>query len=244
MLVVTVRFALLLVAVGTLGLLTSSQALGQQHVSGCVTTRENVSECGSGKGAFRLIDGTRSPNGELALAWRDLDSDPGETPDSDTVENHLVRLRDGKSLALVVGRYWEADAGRANHVYVHAAWSPNSSWLLVGDASKWTLEAIAAYPVDVAADSTKAVGLLRLVTAAATRELVKRKGKAASRYLLDIDGGAQLAISNDGVASIPVVFQVPKTDDAVGFLVRIKLTRVAVNQGPRAAVISVDHRKL
>ena len=99
----------------------------------CVANGQGKITCGSGPAALTVIDGTTSPSGKLAIAWR---SRTASVPDAENVENHLVRLADGKILSLVVGRIWSSGTARANHVTQTVAWSPDSRWLLVGDGGK------------------------------------------------------------------------------------------------------------
>src|ERR1044071_9288592 len=94
----------------------------------CVANGQGKITCGSGPDALTVIDDTTSPSGKLAIAWRSRTASSDDVPDTENVENHLVRLADGKILSLVVGRTWSTGTARANHVTQTVAWSPDSRW--------------------------------------------------------------------------------------------------------------------
>lgn len=213
-------------------------AMAQSKPAPCVATSAGAALCGSGGGALRVIDGTTSPSGTLAVAWGAPDHDPTEVPDGDSVENHLVRLADGRALTLTVGRFWQTDKQRANHVYQRVAWSPDSRWLVVADSSKWTLEAIAVYSISADHERARTLGLLRTISAAARKQLVALKGGArASRYVMDIADTRGMSVTNSGFISIPVAFNVPKSDDLIRLDVRLRAE--AQSDQVRVQVISI-----
>ena len=201
------------------------QAHAETRPGPCVPGTGDMIVCGGGAGAPIVLDDTTSPSGKLAIAWRDK-GESTEFPEPDNVENSLVRLADGKSLAVVVGRKWVNGKGRANHVYQTVAWSPDGRWLLVGDGGKWALEAMAVYAVDERAGMVKSLGLFRAVTAAATAGLKERMGapKAAS-YQLDIADAGKIVVASSGAVTIPMRFQVPKQDQDIDLLVRFNVSR-------------------
>lgn len=183
----------------------------------CAANAEGVTACGQGTDMMFVLDGTTSPSGKLAIAWRAK----AGTPDTETVENHLVRLEDGKDLALVVGRMWSNSTGMANHVTETVVWSPDSRWVLVGDSGKWALEALAIYAVDEASGAVEGLGLFRDLTQAAARVLNEQVGSAkAKSYLLDIASDKDMAVGDDGAVSLPMRFQVPKQDMDIDLLAR------------------------
>jgi hypothetical protein len=192
----------------------------------CVAAGQGKITCGSDPGALTVIDGTTSPSGKLAIAWGSRTASPDEVPDIDSVENHLVRLADGKILSLVVGRIWSTDTARANHVTQTVAWSPDSRWLLVGDGGKWALEALAVYAIDEGADAVKGLGLFRAISAAAARVLRERVGASkAKSYTLDIAGDPRIEIADTGAVSLPMLFQIPKQEGDIDLLVKFKASR-------------------
>jgi hypothetical protein len=192
----------------------------------CVAASQSRITCGSGPSALTVLEGTTSPSGKLAIAWRSPSGNPEEAPDIDSVENHLVRLEDGKSLAIVVGRSWSTGNARGNHIYQTVAWSPDSRWLLVGDGGKWALEAIAVYSIDEGAGAVKSLGVFRAISAAAARVLRERVGASKARsYTLDIAGDPKIEITNTGAVSLPMLFQIPKQEGDIDLLVRFKASR-------------------
>ena len=203
----------------------------------CLPTSQNRVTCGNGSGALMVLDGTTSPSGKLAIAWRSRSGGTEDVPDIDSVENHLVRLEDGKSLALVVGRSWNTDQAQGNHIYQTVAWSPDSRWLLVGDGGKWALEAIAIYSIDEGAGAARGLGLFRTISTAAARVLRERVGASkAGSYVLDISGDQRIEIANTGVVSIPMLFQIPKEEKDIDLLVRFK----ALRNGGRVTTSPID----
>ena len=197
--------------------------------------------CGSGPDALIVLEDTSSPDGKLAIGWRAKEEGPEGFPEAEDVENHIVRLTDGKELGLVVGRRWASSRGHANHIYLTAAWSPDGRWLLVGDGGKWALEAMAIYSVDQAAAASKGYGLFRAISAAAGRTLAARIGKTkAESYLLDIAGDQTITVANSGKVTIPMLFQIPKEDDrnidiAVSFKARrtggqVEISALSISQ--------------
>ena len=191
----------------------------------CVPTSGDSITCGSGLDALAVLDGTTSPSGKLAIAWRSRGGSAEEVPHIDSVENHLVRLEDGKSLGIVVGRSWNTGTAQANHIDQTVAWSPDSRWLLVGDGGKWALEAIAIYSIDEGAGAVKGLGLFRAISTAAARVLRGLVGASkAGSYTLDI-AGDQIEIDNAGTVSLPMLFQIPKKDKDVDLLVKFKAAR-------------------
>ena len=170
-----------------------------------------------------VLDGTTSPSGKLAIAWRSRNTK--EVPRIDSVENHLVRLEDGKSLGIVVGRSWNTGTARGNHITQTVAWSPDSRWLLVGDGGKWALEAIAIYSIDEGAGAAKGLGLFRAISTAAARVLRENVGTSkAGSYTLDI-AGDPIEIADTGAVSMPMLFQVPKADNDIDLLVKFRASR-------------------
>lgn len=227
-----------LVALSVVTIAASAPAGAQTKAGPCVATNKDRITCGGGPGALMVLDGTTSPSGKLAIAWRSRSGGTEEVPaDNDSVENHLVRLEDGKSLALVVGRSWRTGDAQGNHIYQTVAWSPDSSWLLVGDGGKWALEAIAIYSIDAGAGAAKGLGLFRAISTAAARVLRERVGAGkAGSYTLDVAGNQKIEIANTGAVSIPMLFQIPKQEKDIDLLVRFKASR----NGDRVTTSPID----
>lgn len=216
----------------------AAAAPGAQTKPGpCLPTSPDNITCGSGPGALVVLDGTTSPSGKLAIAWRSRSGSTQEVPHVDSVENHLVRLQDGKSLGIVVGRSWNTGTAQGNHITQTVAWSPDSRWLLVGDGGKWALEAIAIYSIDAGAGAAKGLGLFRAISTAAARVLRERAGATkAGSYTLDIAGDPKIEIADTGAVSLPMLFQIPKEDKDIDLLVEFKASR----NGDRVTTTPID----
>ena len=227
-------------ALVALSLVTAAAAApgGAQTKPGpCLTTTDSRTICGSGPGTLMVLDGTTSPSGKFAIAWRSRSGSIEEPADIDSVENHLVRLEDGKNLSLVVGRSWKTRNAQGNHINQTVAWSPDSRWLLVGDSGKWALEAIAIYAIDEGAGAAKGLGLFRAISAAAARMLRERVGASkAGSYTLDVAGDQKIEVANTGAVSIPMLLQIPKGDKDITLLVRFKASR----NGNRVATSPIE----
>jgi hypothetical protein len=203
----------------------------------CVATSQDRITCGSGPTALVVLDGTTAPSGKVAIAWRSRNGSTDEVPGIDDVENHLVRLEDGSSLGIVVGRAWNTGTAQANHINQTIAWSPDSRWLLVGDGGKWALEAIAVYAVDEGAGAVRGLALFRAISTAAARVLRERVGASkAGAYTLDIAGDQRIEIANTGGVSLPMLFQIPKEDKDIDLLVKFKASR----HGDRVTTTPMD----
>ncbi|MBS0244523.1 MAG: hypothetical protein JSS20_20315, partial [Proteobacteria bacterium] len=148
--------------------------MAQAPAAPCAPNAEKLVVCGTGKNPFIVLDETTSPSGKLAVAWRTKTESKEEFPDPADVENHLVRLSDGKDMGLLVGRSWDNGKGHGNHIYRTVVWSPDSRWLVVGDGGKWSLEALAVYAVDEAGGSVLRRGVFVDIRDAATAALEKR----------------------------------------------------------------------
>ncbi len=209
-----------------------TQARAETAAGPCVANAKQIVVCGSGPNPLIVLDGTTSPSGVLAIAWRSKGASRGELaePEPENVENYLVRLSDGLVLSEVVGRSWANEGGRANHVHHTVAWSPNSHWLIVGDSNKWALEAIAIYAIDLQSAKVTYQGLFRKITSVTQSALRARVGaKRRDEYALDISNDRGIVIANSGAVSVPVHFQIPKEDNVVDLAVRF----TAADQGSR-----------
>ncbi len=197
----------------------AAEALG----GACVQQASEQLVCGTGPAALRIIEGTTSPSGKLAIGWRAPGVEPGDAPDPEGVEHHLVRLSDGKPLALTVGRYWAGEEGRATRVTVHAAWSRDSRWLVLGDSGRWAVEALAVYSIGADDSSVRSAGLFKLLTGAGGRALVRVVGPArATEFAMDIDSRRKIEVGTTGMLSIPVDFYIPKQESEFSFVAQFR----------------------
>jgi hypothetical protein len=229
--------AVVLAAVSVVTAAAAAPGGAQTKPGACVPTGQDRITCGSGPGALMVLDGTTSPSGNLAIAWRARSVGGDGLPEVGSVENHLVRLQDGKSLGIVVGRSWSTGEAQSNHISQTVAWSPDSNWLLVGDSGKWALEAIAIYAIDEGAGGAKRLGLFRPISLAATRLLRGRVGASkAGSYTLDIAGNEKVEVSDAGTVSLPMLFQIPKQDEDIDLIVKFKASR----NGDRITTTPID----
>jgi hypothetical protein len=118
--------------------------------------------CGSGDGAARAIIKTISPSQRLAFAWRLADRPPNQPNDHDPkLENLIVRIEDGATLAKSQGSYWDLGTKIAKE-YLMTAWSPDSHLLVkVAQSAEFASVELFAFAEDDAAigpfDLAKAV---------------------------------------------------------------------------------------
>lgn len=210
-------------------LMTACLSAARAEPGPCVAGPKEAVVCGQGADALTVLPDTGSPSGKLAIGWRlkpgaQLPSDG--YPDGDDVEDHVVRLVDGKSLGLVVGRGWNINGARGNHIYLTSVWSPDERWLLVADSGKWSLEAIAIYAVDAGSGAANGLGIFTALKGRAFAALGQRIGKGrAGAYELQIPGDAAIKLTKAGKVTLPLVFQVPKQDMDVDAVATFTATR-------------------
>ena len=74
----------------------------------CPIDRYKDLVCGDGRDAVRVFEETMSPSKRYAIGWRMKAGKPlpAEHPDTEDVENVLMRLNDGVVLAVLGGNRW------------------------------------------------------------------------------------------------------------------------------------------
>jgi hypothetical protein len=175
--------------------------------------------------SFRLIEGSASPDGHLALAWA-----PGKSPridwpkfaqgdgtyladDEDALVNYLVETPGGRIVSTLAGKHF-GDKASYNHFDASVLWSPNSKWVLQLLNRKWATQSAHLYcllPKD------KVAGPLNLAATAsglAYAHLRKANHAAVARF------GTEFAITlydaewkDDGFLSLRVLGQIPKSEE-------------------------------
>lgn len=186
--------------------------------------------------AYRLIEGTGSPDGRLALAWAPSKSPRIDWPkfaqddgtylavDSETVVNYLVETPGGRIITTLAGQHF-GDKADYNHFDGTALWSPNSKWVLQLLNRKWETESAHLYcllpndkvagPLDLAATAS---GLAYAHLKKANHPSVAKFGNTFSITLYDAEWKA------DGVLGLRVLGQIPKSEEeASGFELALEL---------------------
>lgn len=210
-----VRLALLLTS---LALVATSAAAGP-----CQPAPHDGLLCHDGTAASRVLPDTTSPSGRLAFAWRQPDGSFDGEPDTERVENLLVRLSDGATLAKLGGTAWHTGTLRANRLDEIALWSPDSRWVVEISNDRWNTFALRAVALD--ADAAVATGdLLKSIEAAARAELRKRT-RAGSGLAFRVDGDTAPTLGNDGLLCLRVMLYVPKQEPTVELEITARLGR-------------------
>jgi hypothetical protein len=207
--------------------------------------------CGSGAGAARVIDGTISPDGAKALAWRVEGAAPTEQPDErDTIDLLVLRLKDGRILFKATTGYWDTGTkGRANRIHEYAVWSADSRWLIENYDTRFDTEALHGFAFDAQGGPSHEVDLLPLVDRAlreAARQVPGVKDlsfsvaiKSARSKLMDngFYGVPDISIGRDGRAQMKTMLWAPKYGPLYYYQVRLQLPR---KPGVAATVLGVS----
>jgi hypothetical protein len=210
--------------------------------------------CGSGAGAARVIDGTISPDGSKALAWRVEGAPPTEQPDErDTIDLLVLRLKDGRILFKATTGYWDTGTkGRANRIYEYAAWSTDSRWLIESYDTRFETEALHLFAFDAKGEPSHELDLLPLIDRAlreAARQVSGVKDlsfsvaiKSARSKLMDngFYGLPDISIGRDGHARLKTFLWMPKYGPLHYYQVRLQLPR---RPNAAASVLGVTRLK-
>jgi hypothetical protein len=173
----------------------------------CIDDGRSGLVCGSGPGAPRVIAGTVSPSGRLALAWRNPAAPPDVQPDGD-VELLLVRLDDGAVLGAGPGAFWDTGQLHINRVEEIARWSSDSRWLLRARARRYDFDELEVIALG-ADDSIAARRDLQPELEQALRGDLQRRVKDAEDYVV-LDKAEPLKIAPDGRLTLPLTLWKPK----------------------------------
>jgi hypothetical protein len=153
----------------------------------------------------------------MAFGWREPGKAPTEEPDIYQVESVLLRLRDGTSLAISPGGYWDTGTAHANRYDFHAIWSPNSRFVIELLDFRWSTEALRPYSLGEYGRPVLSLDLKPIMELAIRKQLRKAIKNEAS-YAFEIQGDnsgdpPRLTIDNDGLIKARVEMQVPKGED-------------------------------
>jgi hypothetical protein len=207
--------------------------------------------CGSGAGAARVIDGTISPDGAKALAWRSEGSPPNEEPDdTDKIDLLVLRLKDGRILFRATTGFWETtNNGHANRRSEYAVWSADGRWLIESYHTRFETEALRGFAFDAKGEPSHEVDLLPLVDGALRKAAKRVPGVDNLSLALEIRS-AHSKLLKDGVYSLPdaaidragharlkAYLWAPKDGPLHYYQVRLELPR---KPGAAASVIGVN----
>jgi hypothetical protein len=189
----------------------------QAETGPCKSDQFNGLTCGAGPGAARVIQGTTSPDKNMAFAWRVPGKAPTEEPYTDQVESVLIWLGDGKALAIAPGDYWDTGTGHANRFDFHAIWSPNSRLVIELLDFRWSTETLRLYALGEHRRPLLALDLKPIMELAVRKQLRKTVKNEAS-YAFEIQGDnsgepVRLTIDNTGLIKARIEMQVPKEED-------------------------------
>jgi hypothetical protein len=179
--------------------------------------------CGQGAGAPRIIKGTVSPSGRLALAWRNPAAPPSDMPDGD-VEDLLVRLADGAVLAAVPGSYWATGETRANRADETAVWSPDSRWLLKAVSSRFGFDSLEVLALGRGDAVRGRIDLRPRLLAALRKDLRRRSSDDPDGFTLMGRDEAPFRIDSRGRLTLPLVLWQPKEGPFFSYDVAVHVT--------------------
>jgi len=178
-----------------------------------------------------------SPSKRLAFAWRLTGRPPISPPEKDDtdLENMIVRLVDGSTIATSRGAYWDLSTKIAK-AYLMTAWSPDSHLLVKVEQRA---ESVSAELFAFVEDDT-ATGPFDLteVIASALRE--KISAPADNNSVLVFSARPVMAIDDQGLLRAVVNMRREDSNDSQPYDVTVQLTQRADSLG--ANVVSVTPR--
>jgi hypothetical protein len=215
-------------ALRTLALAAALVPAAAQAASPCAPDEIGITACKGDRTEYRVIRGTMSPGKHYGLAW----STDGKNRTEFTLQNgnaryggdeiptFLIRLTDGKILAKLATMH-RGDAQSYNHLTLHAAWSPDESWLIASSESKWHTDS--ASVVHIGKDSVSALFNPLPVCLDAERRGLKTAGKRVDFGKFEHSMYFK-PVGNDGSVEAVCLMQVPKQDEDYTFQARLKLS--------------------
>ena len=132
----------------------------------------------------------------------------------------VIRLADGKPLAKLATMH-RGDAQSYNHLTLHAAWSPDESWLIASSELKWHTDS--ASVLHIGQDSVSALFNPLPVCLDAERRGLKAAGKRVDFGKFEHSMYFK-SVGNDGAVTAVCLMQIPKQDKDYTFLAQIKLS--------------------
>jgi hypothetical protein len=189
--------------------------------------------CGSGDGAARAIVKTISPSQRLAFAWRLVDRPPNQPTYGDPkLENLIVRIKDGASLAKSRGSYWDLGMKIAK-AYLMTAWSPDSRLLVKVDQG---VESTSAELFAFAEDDA-AIGPFDLAKVIEPAITATEHAGAAENFSLVFASHPAMTIDNNGLFHAVVNTRSEDATEGARYDVTVQVTRSGASLA--AQVVSV-----
>jgi hypothetical protein len=201
-----------------------------QQASPCRSDDIGITVCPEGKIEKRIIVDTKSPKNSYGIAWKtdegrtgkdyELFAGPPQTRyaggDTDTF---LVRLTDGKTLGKLKAVH-PGDKPRYNHQSQHVAWSPDETWLIGLNDSKWRTDNADAYHVGDSGIS-EPLDLLPICKAAERRHF-KSAGRKVGIERFEQTVSIK-SIGNDGTVQMLCHMEIMRGEERYRFAVPLKL---------------------
>lgn len=174
----------------------------------CQTDRFKDLVCGDGRDAVRVFEETMSPSKRYAIGWRMKRGKPllAEHPDTEDVENVLIRLSDGAVLAVLGGNRWTRAGYRANQYDTDAVWSADERAVIESASQRWDTYAL-TYVTIANGDKAATADLLPLVLSAAKATLPK---KARDDYVLRVRHDRPALFEKGSRLRVGTVLYVPR----------------------------------
>ena len=212
------RFARLLLLLACAALPATPAAAGP-----CAPAPHDGLLCHDGTAASRVLPDTTSPSGRLAFAWRQPDGSFEGEPDTERVENLLVRLTDGATLAKLGGTAWHTGTMRANRLDEIAVWSPDSRLVVEISNDRWNTFSLRAVALD--ADAVVATGDFAERIEAAARAQLRKRTRGGAGLAFRVDGDTAPTLGNDGLLRLHVMLYVPKQEPTVEVDIAARISR-------------------
>ena len=201
-----------------------------QQASPCHPDDIGITVCPEGKIEKRIIVDTRSPKNSYGIAWKTdegrtgkdyelFDGPPKTRYAGGDTDTFLVRLSDGKTLGKLKAQH-PGDKARYNHQSQHVAWSPNESWLVGLNDSKWQTDNADAYYVGADAVS-KPLDLLPLCKDAERRHF-RGAGKKINVGRYDQSVSIK-SVADDGTVNVLCHMEIRRGEEMYLFAVEFKL---------------------
>ena len=154
---------------------------------------------------FNIFEGTRSPSGRYAVAYRDPKAGEATPSSDDPTVNELVDLKSNKVILKLRGFHGFPDE---NHGGMAAKYSPKEDLAAIIRMGKWEPRGLAL----VATKTGKQLDILTKIKSDADRFV----GSKIPRKLVYDVAGARLTA---GTVTLAIVGEVPKSvDDSVAYL--------------------------
>ena len=205
-------------SVTAVAILLAACAFARAETGPCKPDEFKGLVCGEGIGSARVIEGTTSPSGRLAFAWRSKSSAPHDLltdREHYDLESLLIRLTDGAVLAAGKGEFWDTGEVHVNRHETHVAWSPDSRFAVEVQDFRWWTPALRAYAIG-AGDKILALDLKAIIEPA-TRKYLTKSGEKEEQFYFAIFGiyngePPHITIDNRGLIKAVVMMEIPRPE--------------------------------